>query len=100
MEDTGIGIAPEDLGRLFVEFQQLDGSAAKRFPGTGLGLALTKRLVESQGGHVGVRSTRGQGSVFFAVLPRLARATASAEDPARAGWPGGPAAAVAQGVVS
>ena len=72
VEDTGIGIRPDDIGRLFVEFQQLDASMAKRHPGTGLGLALTKRIVEAQGGTVGARSTVGQGSVFFAVLPRAA----------------------------
>ena len=70
VEDNGEGIRPEDIGRLFVEFQQLDASAAKKHPGTGLGLALTKRLVEAQGGRVGVRSTPGKGSVFFATLPR------------------------------
>jgi len=70
VEDTGIGIKPDDIGRLFLEFQQLDASTAKKYPGTGLGLALTKRLVEAQSGSVGVRSTYGQGSVFFAVLPR------------------------------
>ncbi|HKC13667.1 MAG TPA: ATP-binding protein, partial [Vicinamibacteria bacterium] len=68
--DTGIGIKPEDLGRLFSEFQQLDASTAKRYAGTGLGLALTKRLVEAQGGKVGARSTPGAGSVFYAVLPQ------------------------------
>ena len=72
VEDTGIGIKPEDIGRLFVEFQQFDASAAKKYPGTGLGLALTKRLVEAQGGHVGVQSTPGMGSLFYAVLPRVA----------------------------
>jgi CheY-like chemotaxis protein len=70
VEDSGIGIKPEDLGRLFIEFQQLDSSMAKKYPGTGLGLALTKRLVEAQGGQVGVRSTPGEGSIFSAVLPR------------------------------
>ncbi len=70
VEDTGVGIKPEDVSRLFVEFQQLDASTAKKHQGTGLGLALTKRLVEAQGGQVGVRSTPGKGSVFFAVLPR------------------------------
>ena len=68
--DSGIGIAPADVSRLFVEFQQLDSGAAKRHAGTGLGLALTKRIVEAQGGAVGVKSTLGRGSVFFAVLPR------------------------------
>jgi PAS domain S-box-containing protein len=70
VEDSGIGIAPEDIARLFVEFQQLDTSASKRYPGTGLGLALTKRIVEAQGGHVGVTSIPGKGSVFFASLAR------------------------------
>lgn len=64
--DDGIGIASKDIGRLFTEFQQLD---PKR-PGTGLGLALTKRMVEAQGGHVGVESGLGKGSRFFAVLPK------------------------------
>jgi PAS domain S-box-containing protein len=71
VEDTGIGIPAEDVGRLFVEFRQLENGAAKRFEGSGLGLALTKRIVEAQGGQVGVRSTPGQGSTFHAVLPRV-----------------------------
>jgi PAS domain S-box-containing protein len=69
IEDTGIGIRREDEHRLFIEFQQLDASTAKKFPGSGLGLALTKRLVEAQGGRVGVRSVFGSGSTFFASLP-------------------------------
>jgi signal transduction histidine kinase len=69
VEDTGIGIREEDLGRLFVEFQQLDGSTAKQYPGTGLGLALVKQVVEAMGGSVGVRSAPGKGSVFFATIP-------------------------------
>jgi PAS domain S-box-containing protein len=67
--DTGIGIKAEDIPRLFVEFQQLDSSASKKYQGTGLGLALTKRMVEAQGGEVGVSSVPGVGSVFFARLP-------------------------------
>lgn len=70
--DDGIGIRPEDLDRLFVEFEQLDGGMAKRHQGTGLGLALVKRIVEAQGGSVGVASAYGVGSTFFAVLPRIA----------------------------
>jgi PAS domain S-box-containing protein len=72
IEDTGIGIRPEDTGRLFVEFQQLDAGMAKKYAGTGLGLALTKRIVEAQDGQVGVRSELGKGSTFWAVLPRKA----------------------------
>jgi signal transduction histidine kinase len=70
VEDTGIGIAAEHFNRLFVEFQQLDTSAAKKPHGTGLGLALTRQLVEAQGGRVEVRSAPGKGSTFSAVLPR------------------------------
>lgn len=67
--DTGIGIRKEDLNKLFVAFQQLDLSTSKRYPGIGLGLALVKHLVESQGGQVGVTSTYGKGSNFYVVLP-------------------------------
>jgi signal transduction histidine kinase/ActR/RegA family two-component response regulator len=73
VEDNGIGIKPEDMARLFIEFQQLDSTAAKKYPGTGLGLALTKRIVEAQGGRVGVTSTPGKGSTFYAILPRAGR---------------------------
>jgi PAS domain S-box-containing protein len=69
VEDTGIGIRPEDLGKLFVEFQQLDSTLTKKYQGTGLGLALTKKIVEAQGGQVGVNSVYGKGSTFFAILP-------------------------------
>jgi signal transduction histidine kinase/DNA-binding response OmpR family regulator len=67
--DTGVGIERDQLARLFGDFQQTDDGARKT-GGTGLGLALTKRLVEAQGGTVGVRSVVGEGSTFFAVLPR------------------------------
>ena len=74
VRDTGIGIKPDDIGRLFMEFQQLDASSSKKYQGTGLGLALTKRIVEAQGGKVGVESVMGKGSVFYAVLPRRQKA--------------------------
>jgi PAS domain S-box-containing protein len=72
VEDTGIGIAAEEIGKLFVEFQQLKSGTAKTHQGTGLGLALTKKIVEAQGGRVAVESAPGRGSVFTAVLPRIA----------------------------
>jgi PAS domain S-box-containing protein len=71
VEDTGVGIRPVDVGKLFIEFQQLEAGTAKRH-GSGLGLALTRRLVEAQGGTVGVCSMPGEGSTFHAVLPRRA----------------------------
>ena len=77
VEDTGIGITPEDIEKLFVEFQQLNGTATKQYPGTGLGLALTKKIVEAQGGRVGVTSIWGKGSTFFVILPRDSNAPSS-----------------------
>jgi PAS domain S-box-containing protein len=71
VEDTGIGIAADQLPRLFTEFEQVDAGRNKQQQGTGLGLALTRRLVEAQGGSVGVRSEPGKGSVFYARLNRI-----------------------------
>jgi PAS domain S-box-containing protein len=68
--DTGEGISRDDLPKVFSEFQQLGSGLKKRHQGTGLGLALTRRIVEAQGGEVGVRSESGTGSVFWAILPR------------------------------
>jgi CheY-like chemotaxis protein len=72
VEDSGIGIAPENIEQLFQEFQQLDQGASKRYQGTGLGLALTKKIVEAQGGRVGVQTELDHGSTFYAILPRKA----------------------------
>ncbi|MDB4973869.1 MAG: sensor hybrid histidine kinase [Myxococcaceae bacterium] len=69
VEDTGIGISEEDLDRLFVEFEQLPHMQSVNCSGTGLGLALTKRIVEAQGGRVGARSVLGEGSMFWVMLP-------------------------------
>lgn len=86
--DGGVGIAPEDQHRLFAEFQQLDAGADKKHEGTGLGLALTKQLVEAQGGHVGVSSRLGVGSTFYAVLPRsVAAASTDGESAPQASSP-------------
>ena len=65
VQDTGIGITPEALSRLFSTFEQADNSMNRRYGGTGLGLAITKRLAELMGGKVGADSTPGVGSTFW-----------------------------------
>jgi protein-histidine pros-kinase len=69
VRDTGIGIRPEDIQRLFTEFEQLDTGTSRRFGGTGLGLALTRKIVEINGGSIQVESEVGQGSTFSVILP-------------------------------
>jgi Amt family ammonium transporter len=69
--DSGIGIKVEDQPRLFEEFRQIDGSTSRGYEGVGLGLALSKRLVELQGGHIWVESTPGKGSTFRFLIPGL-----------------------------
>jgi signal transduction histidine kinase len=69
VQDTGIGIRALDLPRLFQPFEQLDGGTARREPGTGLGLALSKQLIEVHGGAIGVESDPDRGSLFWFVLP-------------------------------
>jgi signal transduction histidine kinase len=69
VSDSGVGIRPEDLRRLFQAFFQLDGSSTRRHEGTGLGLALSVRLAASMGGHIAVRSVPGEGSTFALLLP-------------------------------
>jgi PAS domain S-box-containing protein len=72
VRDTGLGIARDRIDELFLEFKQLEAGLSKKHQGTGLGLALTKKLVEAQGGQVGVLSSVGVGSSFFAILPKFA----------------------------
>ncbi|HLP98641.1 MAG TPA: HAMP domain-containing sensor histidine kinase [Sideroxyarcus sp.] len=67
--DTGIGIRAEDMNRIFIEFSQVDASHARRYEGTGLGLALSKRLVEAHRGRIWVESVFGTGSTFHVLLP-------------------------------
>lgn len=69
VSDTGCGIPDEKLQAIFEEFEQVDGSAARQYDGAGLGLAISKRMVEAMGGEVSVKSTFGEGSVFTMRLP-------------------------------
>jgi CheY-like chemotaxis protein len=72
VRDSGEGIAPEFLPHIFEKFRQADGGSARRFAGLGLGLAITKQLVESHGGSIVVASDgRGKGAMFTVRIPRL-----------------------------
>jgi signal transduction histidine kinase len=70
VRDTGIGIAPEQLPQLFQAFHQIDGGLGRAHEGTGLGLYLTRKLLELMGGRIEVQSVPAQGSRFRVVLPR------------------------------
>jgi CheY-like chemotaxis protein len=74
VEDTGIGIAPEHLPRLFSAFEQADNTITRRYGGTGLGLAITRKLAGMMGGDAGAISVPGQGSTFWLTV-RLPRAS-------------------------
>jgi signal transduction histidine kinase len=67
--DSGIGIAPEDMAKLFQEFSQVESSASRQAQGTGLGLALSKKFVELHGGRIGAESIPAMGSTFWFMLP-------------------------------
>jgi PAS domain S-box-containing protein len=81
VQDTGIGIPPDRMDRLFTSFSQVDASTTRRFGGTGLGLAISKRLVELMGGTISVESKPGSGSTFRITLPVTAADVPSQIDP-------------------
>lgn len=67
--DTGIGVAESDLERVFQEFEQINTSYDRKYPGTGLGLPLTKKLVEMHGGQISIKSTLGVGTEILCIIP-------------------------------
>jgi signal transduction histidine kinase len=81
IRDTGIGIAAEDLGKVFEEFRQVGNDAARKAEGTGLGLSLTRRLVELHGGAIRASSIPGEGSTFAFTFPVRVASPATASSP-------------------
>src|SRR5580700_10206800 len=69
VRDTGIGISAEDQARVFLEFEQADGGSTRRFGGTGLGLTISKRIIEGMGGSIAVESAPGHGATFRVSIP-------------------------------
>jgi len=69
VEDTGIGIGKDVLEKIYQPFQQVDGSASSKYPGTGLGLTISKQLIDLMGGEIGVESMPGKGSIFWFTVP-------------------------------
>jgi len=79
VSDTGIGISPEERARLFLPFSQVDTSHSRKYGGTGLGLVITKKLVELMGGTFGVSSIKGKGSTFWCTIPLVAASPQSVQ---------------------
>jgi signal transduction histidine kinase len=70
VKDSGIGMAQATMDKLFVPFVQADAATSQKFGGTGLGLVITRRLIEAMGGTVNVESVDGKGSTFTMLVPR------------------------------
>jgi signal transduction histidine kinase/CHASE3 domain sensor protein len=81
VRDTGIGIPAQAMGELFQDFHQLEAGDGRRYEGTGVGLALSRRLARALGGEIEVRSRQGEGSTFTLVLPRVSSLPAAEPTP-------------------
>lgn len=77
VRDSGIGLKDEDIARIFLDFEQADGSSTRKFGGTGLGLAISKRIVERMEGRIAVTSKQNAGSTFAVSVPLQQRLTNS-----------------------
>ena len=89
VQDTGVGISPEQLGRIFEPFEQADNSTTRRYGGSGLGLSITRSLVEQMGGSISARSEPGRGSTFAITVPLAMAQADSAAQPASSDAPQG-----------
>ena len=87
VHDTGIGLAADELPRLFTRFSQADSSTARRYGGSGLGLAITREIVALMDGEISVRSELGQGSCFSVELPLALGSLASLRPAGEPAWP-------------
>ncbi len=92
--DTGIGMSEEQIDRLFIPFEQADGSTTRRFGGTGLGLAISKRLVDLMGGRIAARGRLGQGMAFRVRIPLGGETSPPDLPPAGRVWLTGPGCAL------